>query len=176
MNIGISTRLMTGVAFCVLAVGHSVGAQHPSDSRSVALGLTHGQPDAPVALRGYLASAGTFLYDKATVENISAKPISGVSFGVLVADPNSRKAPELLRSSMVEVSLLPGNRQDVDVHLLPAAQLEDLKRSFSSTPKVTLGVREVEWADGTRWVFFLPDAATDFLTGKGRIVPMDQPR
>src|SRR6476646_5703562 len=114
MTVGHMRRLLMVLAcLCVVVVERPVGAQQPSDSDSTALGLAHSQDNAPVALRGYLASDGTFLYETAKVENISAKPIAAVGFGVLIADPSNQKAPTLLRSSMVEVSLLPGNRQDV---------------------------------------------------------------
>jgi hypothetical protein len=77
---------------------------------------------------------------------------------------------------VADVTLLPGRTQDVPVRLLPAAQLEDLKRSVSRNPKVTLGVMAVDWADGTKWVFRLPDDAIDFSTGSGLTVPAaDQP-
>ena len=90
---------------------------------------------AGAALRGYLASADAFLYETAKVENISAKPISAVTFGVLVADPSNRQTPNFLRSSLADVTLLPGKTQDVSVRLLPASLLEDLKRSLSRNPK-----------------------------------------
>jgi hypothetical protein len=166
-----TTRLLMILAWlCVVAAECPIGAQQHPDQDSTALRLAYAQNDAPVALRGYLASAGTFLYETAKVENISAKPISAVTFGVLVADPNNRQTPNFLRSSVTDVSLLPGERQDVTVRLLPASQLEDLKRSLSRTPKVTLGVLGVEWADGTKWVFLLPDDAIDFSIGTGLIV------
>jgi hypothetical protein len=162
------------MALCLWGVAAgSVGAQQQSDSDRISLGIATSQTSAPVGLRGYLASAGTFLYETAKVENLSATPISTLTFGVLVADPSSRKPPTLLRSS-AEVSLLPGKKQDVNVRLLPALQLEDLGRSLSATPKVTLGVLAVEWADGTRWVFDLPEGATDFSSGTGRIVEAHQ--
>jgi hypothetical protein len=117
---------------CVIAVGRAVGAQRRSDADSTALGLAHRQDNAPVALHGYLAGAGTFLYETAKVENVSAKPISTVTFAVLVADPTHRRTPNFLRSSVVDVTLLPGKTQDLAVQLLPATQLEDLKRSICS--------------------------------------------
>jgi hypothetical protein len=175
MTANILTRLILLVGLCGVQTERQLGAQQASDSDSTTLGLAYAQNDAPVALRGYLANAGTFLYETAKVENVSAKPIAAITFGVLVADPGNRQTPTLLRSPVVDVSLLPGKRQDVKVGLLPASQLEDLKRSISKTPKITLGVLAVEWADGTRWVFFLPDRDVDFSTGTGRIVPMDQP-
>jgi hypothetical protein len=147
----------------------SVGAQQQPASNVTELGIATSQTAAPVGLRGYLASAGTFLYETAKVENLSSKSISTLTFGVLIADPSSRKPPTLLRSSAV-VSLPPGMRQDVSVRLLPALQLEDLRQTLSATPKVTLGVLAVEWADGTSWVFDLPDGATDFSSGTGRVV------
>jgi hypothetical protein len=61
-------------------------------------------------------------------------------------------------------------KQDVSVRLLSAPELEELQKAFSSTPKVTIGVLSVEWSDGTAWAFDLPDGATDFSTGNGRIV------
>ena len=154
-------------------VKSGVAQQQASDG--TALGLAFNQ-DAPIALRGYLASQGSFLYETAKVENLSAKPVSALSFAVLVADPGHRHPPNLLRSSAADVTLLPGKTQDVPVRLLPASQLEDLKRSVSRNPKVTLGVMAVEWADGTKWVFRLPDDAIDFSTGSGLTVPAaDQP-
>ena len=159
-------NLMIALGLCALAAG-SVGAQQQPDSDGTSLGIATMQAGAPVRLRGYLASAGTFLYETAKVENLSAKPISGLTFGVLVADPTSRKPPTLLRSP-AEVSLASGKTQDVNVRLLPALQLEDLGRSISAKPKVTIGVLAVEWADGTSWVFDLPDGATDFSSGTGR--------
>jgi hypothetical protein len=159
---------------CLVAVERPIGAQQASDS--ISLGLAQSQDNAPVALRGYLASAGTFLYETAKVENLSAKPISAVTFAVLVADPSHRQTPNLLRSSVADVTLLPGRTQDVPVRLLPPSQLEDLKRSVSRNPKITLGIVAVEWADGTKWVFRLPDDAIDFSTGSGLTVPAaDQP-
>jgi hypothetical protein len=156
---------------CVVAAEHPIGAQQYPDQDSTTLGLAHGQNDAPIALRGYLARAGTFLYETAKVENISAKPISAVTFGVLVADPTNRHTRNFLQSSVADVSLRPGQRQDnVPVRLLPSSQLDDLKRSLARTPKVTLGVLGVEWADGTKWVFRLPDDAIDFSMGTGLIV------
>ncbi len=164
-------RLMLLACLCVVSVGRPVGAQQPSDSDSTALGLAHSQDNAPVALRGYLASAGTFLYETAKVENLSAKPISAITFGVLVADPTNRHTRNFLQSSVADVSLRPGQRQDnVPVRLLPSSQLEGLKRSLSRTPRVTLGVLGVEWADGTKWVFRLPDDAIDFSIGTGLTV------
>ena len=177
MTVGHKRRLLMVLAcLCVIAVERPVGAQQPSDSDSTVLGLAHSQDNAPVALRGYLASAGTFLYETAKVENISAKPISALTFGVLVADPN-RHTPNFLRSSVAEVTLLPGKTQDVSVRLLPVSHLEELKRSVSKNPTVTLGVIGVEWADGTKWVFRLPDDAIDFSLGTGFAVPAaDQAR
>ncbi len=172
MTVGSMRRLLVLLAcLCIAAVERPVGAQQPSASDSTAPGLAHGQDNAPVALRGYLASAGTFLYETAKLENVSAKPISGVTLGVLVADPGNRKTPNFLRSSLADVTLLPGKTQDVTVRLLPPSQLEDLKRSLSRNPKVTLGVLGVEWADGTKWVFRLPDHAIDFSIGAGLVVP-----
>ena len=162
-------NLMIALGLSAVAAG-SVGAQPQPNSDGTSLGIATSQTGAPVGLRGYLASAGTFLYETAKVENMSAKPISAVTFGVLVADPSNRQTRNFLRSSMVDVSLLPGQRQDVTVRLLPASQLEDLKRSLSRTPKVTLGVLVVEWTDGTKWVFRLPDDAVDFSIGTGLIV------
>ena len=107
------------------------------------------------------------------MENLSASPISALTFGVLVADPSNLKPGTLLRSS-VAVSLRPGVKQDVNVGLLPVSQLEDLKRSFSGSPRVTLGVLAVEWADGTKWVFDLPEDASDFSRGTGRTVSANQ--
>jgi hypothetical protein len=155
-----------------------VASSAPTDTVQTldALGLAFNQDGAPVALRGYLASQGSFLYETAKVENLSAKPISALSFAVLVADPSHRQTTKLLRSSVADVTLLPGKTQDVPVRLLPASQLEDLKQSVSRNPKVTLGVMAVEWADGTKWVFRLPDDAIDFSTGSGLTVPAaDQP-
>jgi hypothetical protein len=162
--------LMILLWLCVVAAERPFGAQQHPDQDSTPLDLALAQNDAPVALRGYLASAGTFLYETAKVENISAKPIAAVTFGVLVADPSKRKLATLLRSSVEEVSLLPGKRQDVNVRLLSVSELDDLKHSLSRTPKVTLGVIGVEWADGTKWVFRLPDDAIDFSIGTGLIV------
>ncbi len=167
-----TTRLLMILAwFCVVVAERPIGAQQHSDQDSTTLGLAHDQTDAPVALRGYLASAGTFLYETAKVENISAKPISVVTFGVLVADPANRHTRNFLQSSVADVSLRPGQRRDdVPVRLLSSSQLEDLKHSLSRTPKVTLGVIGIEWTDGTKWVFRLPDDAIDFSIGTGLIV------
>lgn len=161
-------NLRFALCFWMVAAA-SVGAQQRPESAVTELGIAASQTAAPVGLRGYLASAGTFLYETAKVENLSRKSISTLTFGVLIADPSSRKPPTLLRSSAA-VSLPPGMRHDVSVRLLPALQLEDLRQTLSATPKVTLGVLAVEWADGTSWVFDLPDGATDFSSGTGRVV------
>jgi len=69
-----------------------VASSAPTDTVQTldALGLAFNQDGAPIALRGYLASQGSFLYETAKVENLSAKPISALSFAVLVADPAHR--------------------------------------------------------------------------------------
>jgi hypothetical protein len=166
--------LMIVSCLCALAVGRSLGAQQQPDSNGTSLGIATSQSGAPAGLRGYLASAGTFLYETAKVENLSASHISALTFGVLVADPGKLKPRTLLRSSSVAVSLRPGVKQDVTVGLLTVSQLEDLARSFSGNPRVTLGVLAVEWADGTRWVFDVPEDASDFSGGTGRTVPANQ--
>jgi hypothetical protein len=165
-------NLMFALCFWAVAAS-SVGAQQPN-SDGVSLGIATSQTGAPVGLRGHLASAGTFLYDTAKVENLSPKPILAVTFGVLIADPSGKSPFTLLRAHAVSLSLAPGEQRDVNVGLLPASRLEDLKRSLSSTPTVTIGVLSVEWEDGTKWVFDLPDAATDFSTGTGRLVQATQ--
>ena len=174
MNFHPARNLMFASCFWAVAAG-SVGAQPLSDSESVSLGISTSQTAAPVGLRGYLACIGTFLYETAKVENLSAKPISRVTFGVLVADPSGARPPTLLRSS-TSVSLAPGTKQDVDVHLLPAVELDELHGTMSGTPTVTLGVLAIEWADGTSWLFDQPEGATDFSSGTGRVVVANRRR
>lgn len=175
MTVAHTTRLLVILTCLCGAAEWSIAAQQQPDSDGTSLGIATSQAGAPVGLRGYLAGAGTFLYDTAKVENLSDRLISALTFGVIVADPSNLKSRTVLRSASVGVSLPPGRKQDVNVGLLPVSQLDDLKRSLSRTPNLTLGILGVEWADGTRWVFFLPDADVDFSTGAGRIVPMDMP-
>jgi hypothetical protein len=168
-------RLTILLCLCAVAAERPVGAQQHSDSADsgTALGLAFAQT-GPVGLRGYQANAGTFLYETGKVENVSAKSISALTFGVIVADPNNPTARTILRSSAA-VLLPPGATQDVKVRLLPASQLEDFEGAVSpGRPTVTLGVLVVQWADGTQWVFDLPDGASDFSLGTGRIVAADQ--
>lgn len=174
MTVANTAQLTILFGLCAVAAALPVGAQQHSDSADsgTALALAFAQT-GPVGLRGYVANAGTFLYETGKVENVSAKTISAVTFGVIVADPNNPTARTVLRSS-AEVSLPPGATQNVNVRLLPGSQLEELKRSVSPTPTVTLGILAVQWADGTRWVFDLPDGARDFSLGTGRIVAADQ--
>ena len=161
-------HLMCALCFWAVASG-SVSAQQ-QESEGVSLGIATSQTGAPVGLRGYLASAGAFLYETATVQSLSERPISALTFGVLVVDTSNLQTRTLLRSASVATSIQPGQKQDVNVGLLPVSQLEDLRGSLSATPMVTLGVIAVEWADGTRWVFDLPEDATDFASGAGRII------
>jgi hypothetical protein len=88
-----------------------------------------------------------------------------------MTDPNDPTSQMILRSSRT-VSIPPGAAQDVNVRLLPVIQLENFERSVSlGRPTVTLGVLTVESADGTQWVFDLPDGAMDFS-----LVPAAQSR
>jgi hypothetical protein len=167
-------RTLMIVSCFTLAIGATDARQHPV-SEAVVLGIATSQTGAPVGLRGYLASAGTFLYETAKVQNLSPKPIFAVTFGVFLADPANRNPSTTLRSDAVGLTLAPGETRDINVRLLPTGQLEELQRSFSSTPKVTLGVLAVEWADGTKWVFDIPEGATDFSTGTGRMVEASRP-
>lgn len=145
MTVANTTRsLVILVCLCGFASQRPIHAQQQPDSDGTSLDLAFNQIGSPVGLRGYLASVGTFMYETAKVENVSAKSISAVTFGVLVADPGNRKTLTLLRSPAVNVSLPPGKKQDVNVRLLPLSQLQDLERSLPRTPKVTLGVLAIE--------------------------------
>src|SRR5687767_11537442 len=92
-------NMMFALCFWAVAAG-SVGAQQQPEAEGTSLGLAFNQV-GPVGLRGYLACVGTFMYETAKVENVSAKSISVVTFGVLVADLSNRNSPTLLRSSAV---------------------------------------------------------------------------
>ena len=162
------------VSCFALAIGAADARQQPV-SEGVTLGIATSQTGAPVGLRGYLASAGTFLYETAKVQNLSPQPIFAVTFGVLIAHPANRNASTIVRADAIGLTLEPGETRDVNARLLPTAQLEQLQRSLSSTPKMTLGVLAVEWADGTKWVFDIPDGAADFSTGTSRMVEPSRP-
>jgi beta-lactamase regulating signal transducer with metallopeptidase domain len=139
-------------------------------SPAYALDLALSQPGAPVALRGYTASGGTFLYETATLENLSSKPIASVSLGVLVVDQSAPQSRSMVRGWPVPVNLGPGDTREVTISLLPPWQLEGLIARFKGTPRITIGVLDAEWADGSKWQFDVPQDALDFSTGSGRRV------
>ena len=124
----------------------------------------------PVKLRGYLASAGSFLYETTTVENVSGRPITAIEFGVLLVEPDNPANRQLLRSK-APISLRPGGTlENVRVDLLTAAELQAFE-GISARPKVTLGVLAVEFADGRRWRFELEEDAVGFKAGASTSLP-----
>ena len=170
-----TTQLIRHLVFAgcvgVLGAQAAVNARQQHND-GVALGIATYQTTCPVALRGYLATAGTFLYQSAKVENRSDKPIAQLTFGVLVADATGSQPATLLRSA-VDVSLQPDVTQDANVNLLRPVQLEELSRAMSGTPTVTLGVIALRWTDGTKWVVELPEGAKDFSSGTGHIIAQE---
>ena len=119
-----------------------------------------------MGLRGYVANAGTFYYETATVENLSGHAVSDVTFGVIVIDQENRKTRVLLRSDSIPVSLASGQTKTVTVNLLPVKQLEAFLQMFQK-PQAMLGVLRVSWTDGTAWRSDLSPDADDFAnTGK----------
>ncbi len=120
------------------------------DQAGVPLDLALNQHDAPAALRGYTANASTFLYESATVMNVSPQAIKTVTFGVLLADP-AASSRSLLRGGPVTVDLGPGDIKVVKVGLLTPGELDSFRRKSQAIPKVTLGLLGVTWDDGSSW-------------------------
>jgi hypothetical protein len=140
--------------------------QPENDIKEFPLNLAFAQDGSPLGLRGYLANAGSFYYETATVENISGRDVSEVTFGVVVIDREDRRTRVLLRSDPIPVSLASGETETVAIHLLPVNQLETFLQMFAK-PQAMLGVLRVSWTDGTQWTADLPPDADDFAnTGK----------
>ena len=158
---------MAVLSVCILGLALSAHAQDPQKSApEFPLSVAFAQDGSPLGLRGYVAHAGTFFYETATVENISGRTVSDVIFGVVVIDQENRKTSVLLRSEAILVSLAPGETKTVAVNLLPVKQLETFLQMFRK-PQATLGVLRVSWTDGTVWRSDLPSDGDDFAkTGK----------
>ncbi len=140
--------------------------QPETQDKTLPLNLAYAQDGAPLHLRGYLANAGSYFYETATVENISGRDVSAVTFGVTLIDQDERGVRVLLRTDPIPVSLASGQTETVNVHLLSVKQFETFYQMFKK-PQAMLGVLRVEWVDGTNWRADLPADADDFAnTGK----------
>jgi len=130
------------------------------------LDLALQQPDAPVLLRGYTANAANFLYEAVKIQNASDETVTAISFGVIVADPaQPQEGWSMVRTWPVPVALPAGASQHLQINLLPPSQLKELVRTFTRSPKITLGVLDVQWEDGSKWQFDVPSGSLDFSAG-----------
>jgi hypothetical protein len=144
-------------------------ASPPPDGWALDLALT--QPDAPVLLRGYTANAGTFLYEAVKVQNASDMVVTAISFGVIVADSaEPQEGWSMVRTWPLPVALPARATRQLQANLLPPSQLTKIVRTFTGSPKITLGILDVQWEDGSKWQFDVPSGSLDFSAGHGSLL------
>lgn len=148
-------------AMVLLALtGYAAGEASAREAARVAAGTTEegvvptgfipAQYGAPVHIVAQEPANG-HLFGRVRIRNVSEETLESVTFAVIVERFTPASTATLVPVEPVSVSLAPGAAQTLDVAFLPNEALLAL-RERGGKVQGALGVREVRFAGGRRWV------------------------
>jgi beta-lactamase regulating signal transducer with metallopeptidase domain len=145
----------------LIAKNRAAGPQGTIGGAPVPTGMVPEQAGAPIrVLRA--TGDGQFCFSRVGVRNISEKAVNSITFIGVVEHARRTEPAIVVRSTPVPVSLEPGATIELSVALLPIVELLQWKAEKGYVAQATLGLVEVGFGDGHRWVMTPPsDAVTE---------------
>jgi beta-lactamase regulating signal transducer with metallopeptidase domain len=175
--LGVLTALMltvvTGTVMFAAALDAARVAAHvsangtpTSDTQAIVGGsavptaLAGDQPGAPLRVIRVTGDQ-QYCFTQVSVRNASERVVTSVMFAAVVTHRREAEPAIVVRSAPLALSLEPGATADLSMTLLPVAELLEWKSAKGYLPQAMLGLVEVGFANGDKWVLTPPaDAVT----------------
>ena len=127
-------------------------------SAAVRTAFRQQQPGSPIRLTGATGN-DEYCFAQVGVRNSSERPITSVTFIGVIEHAGDAEPAIVVRSKPVAVAVAPGATADLSVALLPVTDVLQWKFSKGYRAQAMLGVVEVEFADGDKWIMRPPAGA-----------------
>lgn len=143
------------------AKSHAAGSQGTIGGAPVPTGMVPEQAGSPIRVLR-VNGDGQFCFSRVGVRNIAEKAVNSITFIGVVEHARRTEPAIVVRSTPVPVSLEPGATTELSIALLPIAELLQWKAEKGYIAQATLGLVEVGFAGGDRWIMTPPsDAMTE---------------
>ena len=131
-----------------------------ANEQHVPIAFLPAQLGAPMSITRASGTAD-HVFGGARVRNVSEARIVAVTFVAVVEAQNHEARAILVESAPIGVGLNPGEAGEVTMPLLPVPQLREWERTRGVRGQGTLGILEVQFADGSSWKVTPRDGALD---------------